>query len=96
MIFNEFAIFEYNLVRFGLGMFRRMFTTFVLLWNHPAGFFPPKTTFFKFLDMVIFQKMSVRRKLDFWVTCLERSLIKVVRMDRTDHLGFRKKMRFDL
>ena len=30
----------------GLGICRDVFTTFVLLWNHPAGaFFPPKTTF---------------------------------------------------
>ena len=30
----------------GLGICRDVFTTFALLWNHPAGaFFPPKTTF---------------------------------------------------
>ena len=37
--------------QFGLGC-RDVFTTFVLLWNHPAGaFFLPKTTFLQFLDM---------------------------------------------
>ena len=83
-------IFRYNLVRIGSGIFGNVFTTFVLLWNHPAGaFFWPKSPFSEILDMVIFQKMSFRRKLDFWVTYLERYLIKVVRMDHTDHLGFR-------
>ena len=45
--------------------------------------------FSEILDMVIFQKMSFRRKLDFWVTNLSQYLIKVVPMDRTDHFGFR-------
>ena len=48
-----------------------------------------KNKFSEMLDMVIFQKMCFRQKLDLWVTYLERYLIKVVRMDRTDHLDFR-------
>ena len=64
------AIFRYNLVRFGSGTLRDVFTTFVLLWNHPAGAFfsGQKSPFSEILDMVIFQKMSFRQKLDFWVT----------------------------
>ena len=86
----QIAISRYNLVQIGSGLFGNVFTTFVLLWNHPAGaFFSPKSQFSEILDMVIFQKVSFRQKLDFWVTYLERCLIKVVHMDRTDHLGFR-------
>ena len=75
MIFNKFAIkiviFRYNLVQIRLGIVGNVFTTFVLLWNHPAGaFFWPKSPFSEILDMVIFQKMSFRQKLDFWVTNL--------------------------
>ena len=67
-----------------------MFKTFVLLWRHPAGaFFPPKTAFPNILDMVIFSKNEFSSKLNCWVTYSERYLIKVVRMDRTGHLGFR-------
>ena len=36
-----------------------------------------------------FKKVSFRQKLNFWDTYSARYLIKVVRMDRTDHLGFR-------
>ena len=65
------SIFIYDLVRIGSGLFGNMFTTFVLLWNHPAGFFFwPKSQFSEILDMIIFQKMSFRQKLDFWVTNL--------------------------
>ena len=35
--------------------------------------------------MPFFKKVSFRRKLDFWVIYVERYLIKVVRMDHTDH-----------
>ena len=71
------------------GLFRDVFTTFVLLWSHPAGaFFWLKSSFSEILDMVIFQKMSFRQKLDFWVTYLERYLMKVIHI-HTDHLGFR-------
>ena len=67
-----------------------MVTTFVLLWRHPAGaFFPPETAFPKILDMVIFSKNEFSSKLNVRVTDLERDLIKVVRMDHTDHFGFR-------
>ena len=73
-----------------------MFKTSVLLWWHPAGaFFSPKTAFPEILNMAIFKKMSFRRKLDFWVTYLERYLIKEVRMDHTDHFGFRLERKFD-
>ena len=73
-------------------MFASRLKTFVLLWNHPAGaFFCPKTEFSKMLDTVIFEKMSFRQKLGFWITYLERYLIKVVRMDRTDHFDVRYK-----
>ena len=64
-------VFVRNLVRIGSGIVGNVFTTFVLLWNHPAGaFFWPKSQFSEILDMVIFQKMSFRQKLDFWVTNL--------------------------
>ena len=68
-----------------------MFRTFVLLWRHPAGaFFSAKNSISIFFGHGhFFQKMSFRQKLHFWVTYSERYLIKVVRMDRTDHLGFR-------
>ena len=70
-------------------MFRNMFTTFVLLSGHPAGaFFWPKNQFSEILDTVIFHKSEFWSKLVFWVTYLERCLIKVVHMDRADHLGF--------
>ena len=87
-MFDEFdikiSIFRYKLVRIGSGIFLNVFTTFVLLWNHPAG---PKIAFSEFWGIAIFQKISFRQKLYFWVTSLERYLIKVVPMDRTDHLG---------
>ena len=77
-----------NVVPFGLGICWDVFKTFVLLWNHPAGtIFAPETTFLDFLDMAISQKSEFWSKTQFLVTNLERDLIKVVRMDRTDHFG---------
>ena len=62
----------------------------------PQGFFSgQKVHFQKFWTLPFFKKVSFRQKLDFLVTYLERCLIKVVHMDRTDHLGFRKKVSFD-
>ena len=40
----------------------KMVTTFVLLWNHPAVVFSPKTVVFRFVDIVVFQKVCVCRK----------------------------------
>ena len=74
----------------GSEIVRNVFTTFVLLWNHPAGaFFWPKSPSSEVLDMVIFQKVSFRQKLDFWVTNLKIHPVEYVHMDHTDHLGFR-------
>ena len=56
------------------------------------GFFPPTTTVSKTLDMATFQKVSFRRKLDFWITYLERYLRKVVHMYYTDHFVFGKRL----
>ena len=62
----------------------------------PQGLFSgQKQHFLKFWTLSFFKKVSFRQKLDFWVTNLERCLIKVVHMDRADHLGFRKKVSFD-
>ena len=56
----------------------------------PQGLFSgQKQHFPKFWTWSFFKKVSFRQKLDFWVTYLERCLIKVVHMDRMDHLGFR-------
>jgi len=79
------------LVRIGSGMFRNLFTTFVLLWNHPAGVVLRKKNVSNSFEHGHFAKMTYGRKLNFLVTYLERYLIKVVRMDRTNHLGFQKK-----
>ena len=86
----KIAIFKYNLMRFGSGMVRNVFRSYFLSVGHAAGaFFGPKMSFLYFLTWSFFEKVSFRRKLDFWVTDLERYLIKVVRMDHTDHFGFR-------
>ena len=70
----KIVIFIYNLVRIGSGIVGNVFTTFVLLWNHPAGaFFWAKRQFSHILDMVIFQKMSFGRKLDF---CAKESMVQ--------------------
>ena len=82
----KIAIFRYNLLRIGSRMVGNVFTTFVFF----PGFFPDQKVKYQiFWTWSFFQKMSFRQKLDFWVIYLERSLIKVVHMDRTDHLGFR-------
>ena len=45
-------------------MFRNVFTTFVLLWNHPAGFFfPPKNNISLIFGHV--QTQEMRLVLDF-------------------------------
>ena len=50
-------MFVWNLVRIGSGIFRNVFTTFVLLWNHPAGFFlHQKQRFPKFWTWSFFKK----------------------------------------
>ena len=36
------------------------------------------------------------KEFDMWVTYLERYLIKVVRMDHTEHLRFRQTVGFDV
>ena len=83
-------IFKYNLDRIASGLFRDVFITFFLLLRFPqAPFFCPEKHIFEVFDMAMFQKISFWRKLDVWVTYLERYFIKVVRMDRPDHLGFR-------
>ena len=44
-IFSVLVSWKYWKSQFGLGICRDVFTTFVLLWTHPAGaFFLPKTT----------------------------------------------------
>ena len=49
-IFNKIciniAIFRYILVRIGSGIVGNVFTTFVLLWNRPAGFLSTKKRIF--------------------------------------------------
>ena len=83
-------VWVHNLVQFGSGILRNVFRSYFLSAGHAAGaFFGPKITFLYFLTWSFFEKVSFRRKLDFWVTDLERYLIKVVRMDHTDHFGFR-------
>ena len=72
-------------------MMRDVFRSYFLSVGRAAGaFLASKMTFSYFLTWSFFEKVSFRRKLDFWVTNLSYYLIKVVRMDRTDHLDFLK------
>ena len=70
MIFNKsyikIHIFICNLVRIGSGIGGNVFTTFVLLWSHPAGaFFLPKTVFPEMLDMATLKKTQFSSKTPF-------------------------------
>ena len=88
MIFNGFALNHYfldiiwsELSRESLGI------CFQLLFRcgTTRRFFGQKVNFQNFRHGHFSKKVSFRRQLDFWVTDLERRLIKVVRVDCTDH-----------
>ena len=87
---SKIAMFISDLVPFWPGIFRNVFKTIFSAVGAPSKlFFLAKNPHFLFLNLVNFQKNSYPQKLYFRVAYFEEYLIRVVRMDHADHLGFR-------